>query len=917
MRTFTRTLIGLGFVTIVLVSAFAIFSFSLARRSASEIEGTLSMVGITDDVSIYRNEYGIPHIVGSSDMDVFFGIGYAHAQDRLWQMDVTRRFGAGRMSEIFGRQTLEFDVFMRHIGLHHTAAQLLKTLNPDARAALENYANGVNAFIRSHKSALPFEFDALSYTPDDWTPTDCLLVARLMAWELNMSFWSDAAFGAIADKLGSEHALDLIPGALDNAPYVMDSVNAPKKKAALQTAPIEPSTSATATSSTLSVASATSTTSQRPHPSFNPAIGQMLSDVLHAGIQMREFFHQTGSALGSNSWAVRANAVDSLPRHSQHHTGKKPRGAILANDTHLTLLMPPRWYEAHLSSPGLNVLGFTIPGLPFVVIGRNDDIAWGVTNMMMDDCDFFIEKIDSTDTKRFVLPNGSTKAFRVVTDTIHVKVPLSQSITGVRDSLLDIRSTDRSAVISDVHPFEKPRQILNDSSKSAETTSKAFFGKYCLTYSWTGQQMSDEILAFYRLNKAKNWERFLRAVNGFAVPGLNFTYADRQNNIGIAPAGSTPNRLNTRLATGDNAANFPRNAWEARELWQGVHAPEELPRLVNPPRGYAVSANNQTARKLPFHVSSLWEAPSRAARITDMLAEYEYYSTFEAQLMQTDVASPYAQDLTPLIVNAVKPVFTKLDTTERSAYNLLAAWNGRMEKTSPEAAIFNAALERIVFNTFADELGETLYRQYCFITNIPTRKIYELLMLPIFKDSASQVSSNQASTVVPLNTYWFDDKTTSAIETRDDILLKSFRQAVKLLRNRLQSGYAAQWQYGQIHQLTIPHVFDGQKPLETIVNLGPFPVGGNATTINSAEWKFTEPFKPVIGASMRFVCDMQDSIAYLILPGGNGGQPLTRNYTDQIQLWLGGGLLPIPVSREPHPSFTKRLVLVAKEKEGK
>jgi penicillin amidase len=899
MFSLTRTFVGLLFVSVIASVAFAVFAFGVATRSASQTEGTVEVLGLQAETSIYRNEYGIPHIVAQSDMDAFFGIGYAHAQDRLWQMDLARRVGRGRLSELFGRRTLEYDIFLRHIGLEPIARRLLTTINPDARAALEAYSNGVNAFLKDHPNDLPFEFDALGFRPDEWSPVDCLLIGRLMAWELNLSFWTDAAMGAIADTLGTERAVQLVPDYFrehfPSAPCVTDSL-APKRNTTLKSIPTPQAPlqllSTTATSETSATASNFRRTQKFQPMKFQPmATRQMLWGVLEVGIRLRHFLGQTGTALGSNSWAVRATILDSAARPQLAST----KGAVLANDTHLTLLMPPRWYEAHLSSPTMNVVGFTIPGLPFVVAGRNDDIAWGITNLMLDDCDLFIEKIDSTDTKRYIpsstLVADGSKPFFVLTDTLRLRD--TSVLGGIKDTLIEIRHTERSAVLSDVHPFRRPRTWLNDSSAGAQTASSAFFNNYCLTFAWTGQRMSDEILALYRLQKANSWERFLRAVEGFTVPALNFTYADRFNNVGIAPVGRVPMRLPVGIAA-ERAANFPRQGWQRGHEWQGFHEPDVLPRLVNPPRGYVVSANNQTARNALFFLSSLWESPSRAARIEDGIDERLLYAASDAQMMQADVRSPYALVMIPFLRHALSEQASNLNTTERAAATMLEGWNGSMERTSAAAAIFNVFLECYARNTLQDELGETLYREYCFVTSFPTRKMLEL---------------TRADSTQPDAAYWFDDKHTNGIETREDMLRRSFSEAIKLLQTHFNTDDISKWEYGAMHQLTLPHVLGEQPTLQKTVNLGPYPVGGASTTINAAEWKFTEPFKPVIGASMRLVCDMSEPVVRMILPGGQSGQALTRGYSDQMQLWLLGGLLAVPMAREPSAVFSQQLVL--------
>lgn len=842
MIRFFRTAFGIILVSIVLAASFITFVIFIATKSHPQTTGTANVSGLSDSVQIYRNDYGIPHIIGKSDADVFFGIGYAHAQDRLWQMDIARRAGQGKLAEIFGKRALEFDIFMRAVSIDDIAAKLAKSISGESRTCLEAYTKGVNAYISAKQSKLPFEFDALGYKPELWTTADCLIVSRLMAWEMNESFWTDPVFGEIANKLGQDRAKELIPGYPEDAPVIVTSPS-----------------SAGDTTKSLSQ-------SAEINKAVIHKISSSLAGFLDVGKNLNLFLKKEASGVGSNSWAI-------------HKKRQGNSAVILANDPHLALSAPSRWYEAHLTSPTMNVVGMTIPGLPFVISGRNDNVAWGITNMMLDNCDFFIEKIDSLNKKKYILPDGASKKFVMVRDTFKMR--------DSTDAIIDFRYTDRSAVISDVHPYNNPGKFLNDSSTS---TPNQYLQKYCLTFSWTGQFMSDDILAMYRLNKSKNWEQFQQALNGFTTPGLNFTYADKQGNIGIVPAGSVPirNKCNP---------NFPNPAWDKEYLWQGVHPPSSLPRTYNPASGYVLSANNKTAKNLTYYLTSLWEPASRAIRINELLKEYDNYSVAEAGIMQIDVLSPYARQFVPMILPSLDSARTWMNANESAAIELLHHWDYTMDAEAVQPAIYTVFLEKMTRNTFSDELGETLFQEYAFLENIPCRKLMELM-----KDS---------------NNYWFDDKRTPGTQTRNQIIVHSFKETVAELDKFYGGIPISEWKYGKLHQLTVSHLLGVEKPMNMIVNLGPYKVGGDNTTISNSEWEYREPFKQFLGASMRIVCDMEDSVVYAILPGGNSGQPLSRDYANQIQLWLNGGFIKIPVGRKPNASFSERLVLIPNEKEKK
>lgn len=837
MRRVFKTTAGIIFAALILIGAGSWFVVNLATRSLPLRDGETTVEGIRDSVHIHRNRYGIPHIIASSDEDLFFGVGYAHAQDRMWQLDLGRRYGQGRLAEILGRDALDVDVFTRHVDFAGTAAKLYRYISDDSRMALDAYARGVNAWLHEHHERLPFEFDALGYEPEEWKGEHSLILGRLMSWEMCLSFWTDAALGEVAARYGSGIAEELIPRWPADAPTVTDVDNPPVSPSLTNKIGFEK-------------------TRQYNPPEFDGAFAETWQYV-------REFYGIKGTAAGSNSWAVRAAGTD--------------KRAILANDPHLTLMMPPRWYQAHLTSPGINAAGLTIPGLPFVVVGRNDAIAWGVTNIMLDDCDLFVEKLDTSNRRRYHISEFETAEFKFRTDTIHVK----DSIPAV----IRIRSTERSALISDAHLFRHPELVMTEAR--ADTGAAAFYRRKALSFRWTGYEMSDEILAMYRLQKAHNWDRFLRALSIFTTPALNFSYADTAGNVGVVPTANVPKR-------GSNNPNLPARGWVAEEDWQGMHPPTDLPHLYNPERPYVFSANNLTARNLPFHVSALWEPSSRARRIDELLSQLDIYTAADVSFMQMDLISPHARELTPILTQALSDSLVadtrNYDETERAAITLLNQWDYSMHSGSAAAAIFNVLLERLVYETFHDELGDQLYYKLTFVSNVPMRLILQ------FAHEADNP--------------WFDDRRTLEKEERDAIIRRAFHAAIKQLRQDMDSDDAPSWNWGAIHQVEVPHLFGEQAAMRTLVNLGPFPADGNVTTINNSEWRFYDPYTVRTATSMRFVADMRDSVVRTILPGGNSGQALSPHYANQMQLWRTGGFATIPMSRRHHPGFDETLHLV-------
>lgn len=349
----------IGSVLAILIITVLLLSW-LMTKSLPEIEGTASLTGLSAATDVYRDPAGIPHILASTEYDAYVALGYVHAQDRLWQMDLLRRYGTGRLSEVLGTESLPIDRMMRTIGLHRIADSLLLSVSDQTRRILDAYTTGVNACIREHEGRYPVEFDLLQYDPEPWEPVHSLLLTRLMGWELALSWWVDLTLGRLVDRYGIDTARAFFPTYASEAPVIL-----PPNMAA-----VPPS---------------------------------LLEDGLAAA---QHLFGAGGSAFGSNSWVV----------DSSHSARRAP---LLANDPHLLHMQPSRWYIAHLHAPGLNVGGITLPGVPAVVIGHNDRIGWGMTSIMTDDVDFFRETVSFRDSTYTVA--GKRFPLRVRTDSIFVR----------------------------------------------------------------------------------------------------------------------------------------------------------------------------------------------------------------------------------------------------------------------------------------------------------------------------------------------------------------------------------------------------------------------------------------------------------------------------------------------------------------
>src|ERR1043165_614499 len=350
-----RFIIGIIFLVLALVGSIVLFGALSKNSTLAQYEVVAEVNFLERPIQVYRDSFALSHIYAETDADSYYGLGYVQAQERMAQMDITRRIGAGKLSEILGERALQVDRWARTIGFNRIALQMWNAASQQTRNFLAAYANGVNDYISSHRGKFGFEFDGLAYEPEYWKPTDCMMIGRLMSWEMNFSFWNDAAFGDIASHVDNEHLRSLFPGFPENGPTVLTN-----------------------------------------HAPATPIINDSSSDSLKInGItDLRSVSDLIRDPLGFMLSPPSAGGGSNTVVLSPQKTTTK--AAMLENDMHLMIGAPARWYITHLhSNQGLNVAGFTVPGLPLILSGRNDDLSWGLTNGMIDECDYFTLSLDS------------------------------------------------------------------------------------------------------------------------------------------------------------------------------------------------------------------------------------------------------------------------------------------------------------------------------------------------------------------------------------------------------------------------------------------------------------------------------------------------------------------------------------------
>ena len=709
LRLVGRVALWLLIGALVLVLVAGIGGYLWVRGALPQTTGSVQVRGISAAVEIARDTEGVPHIRGATMDDALFGLGYAHAQDRLWQMEFQRRIGNGRLSEVLGETTLETDQFLRTLGPHRAAARAWANFTPDVRRPIEAYVAGVNAFISAHSGrTLPVEFTILGFAPEPWKPEDVLVWSKMMAWDLGGN-WSDELLRAeIAAKLGEAQADELFPQSLAGDPLILPS------------------------GSDGPAASRTSTPSRGASP--DGANGLLAIDA-----HLRDSLGMGGHAIGSNNWVVGGDRTT---------TGKP----LLADDPHLGSRIPSIWYLAHLTGGDVDVIGSTLPGLPGVVIGRNQHIAWGVTNTGPDVQDLFLERIDGDRVEY----NGAMEPLTTITEVIKVK--------GQPDVNQQVRITRHGPIISDV--------------LDGATDPVAF--------RWTALDDTDGTFpAFLNINKARNWQEFTDALRTYQSPMQNFVYADTEGNIGYYAPGALPIR-----AQGDGTVPVP--GWTGEYDWQGYVPFEELPHTFNPPEGYIVSANNRVVDETyPYLISNNYAAPYRAARIKEMIEAKPKLSVDDMIAMHGDVRSGGARALLPMLLSA-----TPQDDRSRAALELVKNWDGTVSGESAAATVYQAWLDKLGDAIFADELGEELWEDYGSRVDVAL-----MALLGSMDGSASP---------------WCNDVTTPASETCADRSGKALAEGLAAMATLQGSDTPASWRWDKVHVTQFPHNPLDQSPLKPV-----------------------------------------------------------------------------------------------------
>ncbi|HEY3876486.1 MAG TPA: penicillin acylase family protein [Candidatus Kapabacteria bacterium] len=1046
---FPRFAFGLGYLILLLAVGLVALGVHFMSGTVPQYSGSAKVAGISGTVDIDRDDYAIPHIHAATERDAYFGLGYAEAQDRLFQMELERRLGAGRMSELFGAKTLPLDKWSRTIGFARIADQMWLKAGPHTREVVTAFVAGINAYLADHRTHLDFTFDALRLVPEQWRPQDCMMIGRLMSWEMNFSALADAAFGDFAMTLDTARLRSLFPIYPDNGATVLGGANpetfvsnymagtkvppmktvphpelpslsflspppppptkpiaviphdsVPGPAAPRNTIPTAPASipHAPPSTSTAPKAHSSQATTKKPvakpkpqtkthtkpqtkpnaqpatpqPPPFKPgvkppkqphlpkplpSIGARISEH-EAFASMFRLMTGFDSVLG----AQMGGGSNSFVVSGSHSADGKP---ILENDTHLQLESPSRWYLAHLTSDdGMNVAGFLIPGMPVILSGRTKELSWGITNGMADECDYFIEKLDSTGTK-YILPNGKAQNFILIKDTIRVRD--SQSVSEASDEMnyqpgeahamqkvpITVRMTVHGPVMTPMHPDMIAKVYRSDTRAGGVPDTSMFLDpSRPVTMMWNGTYaLADELAGFLELPHARSVHEACAAMKDFATPCLNLCLADQSGNIGYQFIGRMPRR------SGNDARQLlPRDGTNPADQWTGFVSTPMLPTATNPPRGYFVSANNppmddrsSSTNNSTIPLGLNWEPSSRADRIGELLSERSRIDVAYMQSVQTDIISSYdvrrvlpyllalypdpnPPEITPDSSAAIRLDSMALYWKEDSLLHHTTISDSAMalvrQKDSAQLAShrvkreLDTSVHYVNVDAFtsqvlsylrnwdggmrSEEIAPTIYSVFL------NRLLFNTFRTGL--GSAAHYAEFITLENVPLvtlanllpdtaNVWWHRswESRTSKHWGRDSVIQLSFRETFRILA-QLFGPDIRTWQWGKLHSLVFQHPFhQGGKTIARLVDVPAGPMPGGPTTVSQATYFLWNPYEMQVGPSMRMIATMNDDVLEAVLPTGNSEAIFSDHYKDMLPLYLRGSLLRLSLDATYQP----------------
>jgi penicillin amidase len=770
--------------------------YALFRRPLAQTSGTIHLTGLQHDVEIIRDRWGVPHIYAQDPHDMFFAQGFVHAQDRLFQMELSRRLGAGRLAEVLGPPAIEADRWLRILGLRRVAEKEVALLDAETREWMLAYASGVNAFMERGK--LPLEFSLLRYRPERWQIADSLTWIKYIDWSLSVNWEAELLRAQLIARLGPERATSL------DSPY-----------AASNPITLPPGTDW----SHLGREALARADAARPYTGPPPEAG-----------------------LGSNNWVVDGS--------------RTANGApLLANDPHLPLGMPSVWYENHLCGDDWDVVGLSFAGMPGIIVGHNGRVAWGLTAGFADTQDLYVERLNPENPHQYEF-EGTWHDAEVFREEIVVKggAPVVEEVVVTRHGpLID--------------------------GLVAEASSEP------LALRWPALEPNDMARTILGVARVRSCDELHAELSHWVGPVLNVVYADVEGNIGYTLAGRMPLRVE------NHDGRTPVPGWTGAYEWRGYVPFEDWPHAINPPTGMFITANAKpVGDDYPYFLGHAWGPGFRAARITELLDDAQQLLVADFCRMQFDQTSVLArrvgQYLSRLHLATQSPL---LDTV----MPLFQDWDGDLAVDSPTAAIYEVFIRRLLYNLFDSVLSAAAADSDSYLAD----RFVGHGVHPLLSATSWVYGSNGRALVAHL----LDDPEahTPGVQSLDDLALQSLREAVAYLIWQL-GPRASDWRWGDLHQLTYAHPLGQVKPLDKLFNRGPYPMGGDETTV----WATSSSYHSLddertVGPVCRLVVDLGDlSRSRSLNAPGQSGQPGSRHFADRIGAWFAGEYHPLLYHRQ-------------------
>ncbi|MCH3881873.1 MULTISPECIES: penicillin acylase family protein [Tenacibaculum] len=794
MKLFKKAVKVIFILLILLVAGAWIFS----RTLHPTYNGELELTNISDKVTVYYDEVGVPHINAENQQDAYVALGYVHAQDRLWQMELIRRISAGRLAELFGKDLVRTDKFFSGLGIEEAAEKTIENLdkNSNAYKLTEAYLNGINQFIR--EGTTPLEFHLIGLEKEEYTVKDIYNVFGYMAFSFAVAHKTDPMLTEVKEKLGDAYFNELVGAEFQNLTLIKNEKN-PELKA-----------------------------------DFAASMNVLLEKL------------PISPFIGSNSWVIGAEKTKN---------GK----VIFANDPHIGFSQPSVWYQNHIKTPDYEMYGFNLALTPFPLLGHNKNYAYGLTMFENDDVDFYYEKNNLNNSLEYKTPNGFQQ-YKLIDKLIKVK--------GEVDTTYQVKVSKHGPIMNGLIDFiddERP-----------------------IAMQWIYTKLNNQLLEVgYDISHAQNLSEFKVGASKLHAPGLNIMYGDSKSNIAWFASGKLYKyRDSLYTKTILDGASGKDEIVEYLDF-------EENPQAINPSLNYVYSANNQPDSIAGKLYPGYYLAENRARRIVDLLAPKNDWTKEEVATMLYDVVSPSAPDVIASFTNSLD--LENVSASERKAIDILKKWNGYYGKDEVAPVIYNRFVYEFQKNTFKDEMGKA-YSQF-----VNTPFVEKVLPVQAAKE----------------NSVWWDDVSTKdKIETKQEIISKSFTNTFKFLQNQLGEN-VEDWKWNRVASVEYEHAIGKAGGLlRSFFNVGPFKTNGGDQVINNQIFSIdsTGVYKITAGPSTRRVVDFSDvDNSLAILPTGQSGNVFSEHYKDQAQKYVDGEFVKMKINQKEIEQSENKLVFFPKK----